>query len=50
VALDKEGNIFLSDSGSHRVLKFDSNGSLMAQAGEVSKSEISLGLSTLLQG
>jgi len=40
----KKGNIFLSDTGSHRVLKFDSNGNLMAQAGKVSKFGISSGL------
>ena len=37
VALDKKGNICLSDTGSHRVLKFDPNGCLLVQAGKVNK-------------
>ena len=38
VALDKKGNIFLSDTGSLRVLKFDPNGNPLAQAGKVRRS------------
>ena len=33
ITLDQSGNILLSDSGSHRVLKFSPDGRLLAQAG-----------------
>ena len=33
IALDHQGNIFLCDTDSHRVLKFDSTGALLAVAG-----------------
>lgn len=33
VAVDRQGNVFLSDTGSHRVLKFNADGILLATAG-----------------
>jgi len=44
VALDKEGNLFLSDTGSHRILKFTANGKLLAQVGKESNPGSSTGL------
>ena len=36
IALDQEGNMFLADTGSHRILKFSPDGTLLAQAGKES--------------
>lgn len=38
VALDKDGNILLVDTGTHRVLKFSPQGQLLAEAGSESRS------------
>ncbi|MBI2303276.1 MAG: TIGR03663 family protein [Chloroflexi bacterium] len=34
VAVDKEGNLYVADSGHHRLLKFDAQGKLIGQVGQ----------------